>query len=113
MIQIFSVACLVSGVVACVYTDTFMFVSFCIFVGLVCWLVCVVSVSCFGGGGREREQSDVLVFQGFPARMVYLYYISCLRYTILVGNPRFNFSESTDVSPFILLVVLRIGFPLK
>ena len=26
---------------------------------------------------------------GFLTRMVYLYYISCLRYTILVGNPRF------------------------
>ena len=26
--------------------------------------------------------------QGFPARMVYLHYISCLRYTILVGNPQ-------------------------
>ena len=24
---------------------------------------------------------------GFPARMVYLYFISCLRYTILVRNP--------------------------
>ena len=25
--------------------------------------------------------------RGLPTRMVYLYYISCLRYTILVGNP--------------------------
>ena len=25
---------------------------------------------------------------GFPTRMVYLYYFSCLRYAILVGNPR-------------------------
>ena len=31
----------------------------------------------------------MVVYQGFPTRMVYLYYISCLRYTILVGNPRF------------------------
>ena len=30
-----------------------------------------------------------LVFREFLARMVYLYYISCLRYTIPVGNPRF------------------------
>ena len=30
-----------------------------------------------------------LAFRGFPTRMEYLYYISCLRYTILVGNPRF------------------------
>ena len=26
-------------------------------------------------------------YRGFPTRMVYLYYILCLRYTILVGNP--------------------------
>ena len=30
----------------------------------------------------------VCVCRGFPTRMVYLYYISCLRYNILVGNPR-------------------------
>ena len=30
-----------------------------------------------------------VVYRGFPTRMVYLYYISCLRYTILVGNPRY------------------------
>ena len=28
-------------------------------------------------------------YKGFPTRMVYLYYISCLRYTILVRNPRY------------------------
>ena len=28
-------------------------------------------------------------YQGFPVRKVYLHYISCLRYTILVGNPRY------------------------
>ena len=27
------------------------------------------------------------VYRGFPTNMVYLYYISCLRYTILVRNP--------------------------
>ena len=27
--------------------------------------------------------------RGFPTRMVHLHYISCLRYTILVGNPRY------------------------
>ena len=36
---------------------------------------------------RCRKQ-EWLSFQGFPTRMVYLHYISCLRYTILVGNPR-------------------------
>ena len=29
------------------------------------------------------------VYRGFPTRMVYLHYISCLWYTILVGNPRY------------------------
>ena len=33
--------------------------------------------------------SSLIVFEGFPTRMVYPHYISCLRYTILVGNPRF------------------------
>ena len=28
-------------------------------------------------------------YRGFPTRMVYLYYKSCLRYTILVGNPQY------------------------
>ena len=29
----------------------------------------------------------VAVYRGFPTRKVCLYYISCLRYTVLVGNP--------------------------
>ena len=29
------------------------------------------------------------IYLGFPTRMVYLYYISCLRYTIQAGNPRY------------------------
>ena len=28
------------------------------------------------------------IYPGFPTRMVYLHDISCLRYTILIGNPR-------------------------
>ena len=28
-------------------------------------------------------------YRGFPTRMVYLHYISCLRYTILAGNPQY------------------------
>ena len=32
--------------------------------------------------------------RGFPTRMVYLHYTSCLRYTILVGNPG-NITENT------------------
>ena len=31
-----------------------------------------------------------MIYRGFPTRMVYLCYISCLRYTILVGNPRYS-----------------------
>ena len=35
------------------------------------------------------ESSPIMVVcRGFPTRMVHLYYISCLRYTILVGNAR-------------------------
>ena len=34
-----------------------------------------------GGGGRGANR-------GFPTRMVYLCYISCLKYTNLAGNPR-------------------------
>ena len=32
---------------------------------------------------------SVWPYRGFPTRTVYLYYMSCLRYTILVGNPRY------------------------
>ena len=35
------------------------------------------------------------VNRGFPTRMVYLRYISCLRYTILVGNPQNGVSDAT------------------
>ena len=35
--------------------------------------------------------SERSTFPGFPTTMVYLYYISCLRYTILAGNPSFLF----------------------
>ena len=34
--------------------------------------------------------------RGFPTRMVYLYYISCLTYTILVGNPRNIINKQTN-----------------
>ena len=64
-----------------------------------------------GGGGRRttRKKKTITMiilttYRGFPTRMVYLYYISrvsdqngvsplyisCLRYTILVGNPRYH-----------------------
>ena len=37
-----------------------------------------------------------LIYRGFPTRMEYFYYISCLRYTILVGNPRMYYSRAAD-----------------
>ena len=44
----------------------------------------------------EREREGVMKdhmkgsYRGFPTRMVYLHYISYLRYTILVGNPQYE-----------------------
>ena len=35
-----------------------------------------------------------MIYWGFLIRMVYLYYISCLRYTILVGNPQYVMHKS-------------------
>ena len=32
-------------------------------------------------------------YQAFLTRMVYLYYVSCLRYTILVGNPQYDLNS--------------------
>ena len=37
-------------------------------------------------GNKEKEEGR---YGGFPTRMVYLYCISCLRYTVLVGNPQY------------------------
>ena len=34
-------------------------------------------------------QIYIHAYQGFPTRMVYLYYVSNLRYNILVGNPQY------------------------
>ena len=38
---------------------------------------------------ENKVRQTIPIYRGFPTRMVYLYYISCLRYTILVGNPRY------------------------
>ena len=32
----------------------------------------------------------ISINRGFLTQMVYLYYISCLRYAILVGNPQYD-----------------------
>ena len=37
----------------------------------------------------EGSRTSVVCYREFPTGMVYLYYISCLRYTILVRNPRY------------------------
>ena len=41
-------------------------------------------------------------YRGFPTRMVYLYYISCLRYTLLVGNPRLVYCHGQQVMKYCL-----------
>ena len=38
-----------------------------------------------------RQPGIPTLFRGFRARMVYLQYITCLRYTVLVRNPRILF----------------------
>ena len=39
-------------------------------------------------------------YRGFPTRMVYLYYVSCLRCTILAGNPRYVVEVKGQFLPF-------------
>ena len=56
-------------------------------------------------------------FPGFPTRMVYFYHISCLRYTILVGNPRYEPNSFEHVqwnhvgSLYVLSQFLETGTP--
>ena len=57
-------------------------VCVCVCIMCVCVFVCVCIFQFFSVIG-------VKAYQGFPTRMVYLYYKSCLRYTILIGNPRY------------------------
>ena len=45
-------------------------------------------------------------YRGFPTRMVYLYYISCMRYTIMVGNPRTFLGGNNNNCFGILAVIL-------
>ena len=44
--------------------------------------------SCLSAPRSSSEFCFGRAHRGFPTRMVYLYYISSLRYTILVGNPQ-------------------------
>ena len=43
------------------------------------------------------DQWNQSKYWGFPTREVYLHYISCLRYTILVGYPRYVYSVQTAI----------------
>ena len=54
----------------------------------------------------DKLEKYNFIIRGFPTRMVYLYYISCLRYTILVGNPRFYM-----LSSFSSISVKNVSFP--
>ena len=40
-------------------------------------------------------------YQGFLTGVVHLYYISCLRYTILAGNPRYGHRNSREYKPIV------------
>ena len=66
----------------------------------------------------EVHTSNMLwVYRGFPTRTQYLYYISCLRYTILVGNPQYTSVYvcqiiATEVHTSNMLWVYR-GFPTR
>ena len=42
---------------------------------------------CYNIEGCRAEMCISTIYRGFPTRMAYLYTTSCLRYTILVGNP--------------------------
>ena len=49
------------------------------------------------------------LFRGFWTRMVYLHYITCLRYTILGRNPRFVSTVTILVTVF-KVIILNISF---
>ena len=48
-------------------------------------------------------------FWGFPTRKVYIYYIPCLRYTILVGNPQFPILWNTPRKQTLFALLLTYG----
>ena len=58
-----------------------------------------ISVHCIG----ERATLicslyfNVAAYRGFPTTLVYLYYISCLRHTILVGSPQYGNCSSGSI----------------
>ena len=42
------------------------------------------------GTSKRHSMKQLFPYRGFPTGMVHLHYISCLRYTILVRNPRYT-----------------------
>ena len=53
--------------------------------------------------GSHYPSSGICACRGFPTRMMYLYYISCLRYTILVSIPWCVTCDSGSLKPARLL----------
>ena len=74
-------------------------------------------VSCVTGIFKEIVRSklsgvpviDIRINRGFSTRMVYLYHISCLRCTILVGNPRNGKSAKALVDTGCTRTIVREG----
>ena len=59
----------------------------------------IVVVDCCEKRDGMRDNVHVYgIFRGFPTRMVYLYYMSCLRYTILARNPRFVYEVHVQLT---------------
>ena len=53
-------------------------------------LLCFVTVATYFQQCKILSLPAMRACRGFPTRMVYLYCTSCLRYTILVGNPQYR-----------------------
>ena len=84
------------------------------YLGLTEWassstVTCIMTVS--------NTVSELLPVQttmrGFPIRMVYLYYISCLRYTILVGNPPTHIHLMTEIGLALNKGAAELSYDLK
>ena len=57
----------------------------------ICDSGCIDSSNCDTDGSSRRWVSVGAKYQAFPTRIMYLCYVSCFRYTILVGNPQYAF----------------------
>ena len=54
------------------------------------------------------NRGRLIAFRGLPTRMVYLYYISCLRYTILAGNPQFDKIIIIIIIIMIMIIIMTL-----